>query len=134
MLKPMRFALAGLLLLLAPMGLARDNAIRAIIQDQLEAFQTNDLDRAFSYASPMIKGMFGNPTRFGQMVRDGYPMVWRPANVHFGGVRELGEGRVQTVFFTDQSGAVFEATYEMIRIDDAWQINGVVIRKADLGA
>lgn len=134
MLTRLRTALAGLLILLAPMSVAQETAIRTIIQDQLEAFQANDLDRAFSHASPTIKGMFGNPTRFGQMVRNGYPMVWRPAGVMFGGLQDMGDGKVQTVFFTDQTGAVFEAAYEMIRTDAGWQINGVFIRKADLGA
>ena len=38
----------------------------------------------------MIQGMFGTPARFGLMVRNGYPMVWRPAEVEFLSVEERG--------------------------------------------
>ena len=54
------------------------NAIEAVIADQIAAFRTNDLERAFSHASPMIQSKFRTPEIFGQMVSRGYPMIWRP--------------------------------------------------------
>jgi len=35
---------------------------------------------------------------------------------------------------TDQLGKVFEASYEMIETDKGWQINGVTLKEAGLGA
>ena len=113
---------------------AQTDPIKDVISSQIEAFQTDDLGRAFSFASPAIKGMFGNPERFGQMVERGYPMVWRPANVQFGPLKYVSERIIQIVFFTDQGGNVFEASYEMIETENGWQINGVSLKEAGLGA
>ena len=103
--------------------------IRAVISGQIEAFRADDFARAFTYASPAIRRMFGNPARFGQMVRDGYPMVWRPADVRFSGLSEDGGRTVQSVLMTDGDGVPFVVDYEMIAEEDGWRINGVRVRR-----
>ena len=113
---------------------AQSDEIRGVISNQLEAFQKNDLSSAFSFASPAIKGIFRDPQTFGRMVQTGYPMVWRPAEVRFGGLAAVDGRKIQTVFFTDSGGRLFEATYEMIETGEGWRINGVYIRSADMGA
>lgn len=123
-----------LMLVLALPARAQTDEIRGVITSQLQAFQKDDFATAFTFASPMIKQMFGNPERFGTMVQQGYPMVWRPADVKFGGLNTFEGRTVQTVFFTDQGGQVFEASYEMIETGAGWQINGVTLKKAGLGA
>lgn len=128
-----------LLALIVTFGLSsqvhgQSDDIKGVIASQIEAFQADDLDTAFSFASPMIKRMFRNPERFGVMVQRGYPMVWRPADVKFGPLRQIEGRNVQTVFFTDQLGKVFEASYEMIETQEGWQINGVTLKEAGLGA
>jgi len=128
------FLVLGLVALSTLPARAQSENITDVIRSQVEAFQADDLERAFSFASPMIKGMFGNPERFGAMVERGYPMVWRPADVMFGPLRTINGRNVQIVFFTDQSGRVFEASYEMIETADGWQINGVRLKDAGLGA
>ena len=60
-------------------------AIREVISDQIAAFEADDFATAFGFASPAIREMFGTPDRFGRMVREGYPMVWRPGGVRFAG-------------------------------------------------
>lgn len=113
---------------------AEPQAIKSTIAGQVDAFLNDDLDRAFGFAAPSIKRLFGNSANFGRMVREGYPMVWRPAEMTFGKLR-IAEGKtIQTVFFTDAAGRVFEAAYEMVETGAGWQINGVYIREADLGA
>ncbi|MEM8787681.1 MAG: DUF4864 domain-containing protein [Pseudomonadota bacterium] len=100
-------------------------AVRDVIAAQVEAFRADDVDKAFGYASPMIEAMFGTPDRFGRMVRQGYPMVWRPAELSFVGMREV-EGRIyQDVLFTDQAGRSHLLEYEMVQTEAGWEINGV---------
>ncbi|MEO0386463.1 MAG: DUF4864 domain-containing protein [Pseudomonadota bacterium] len=106
-----------------------DRDIRSVISSQFSAFQADDFGMAFTFASPMIKSMFGTPERFGLMVREGYPMVWRPANVEFAGLEERGGRMVQTVMVTDQAGRLHLLDYEMIETADGWQINGVRLRR-----
>lgn len=104
--------------------------IRAVISEQIEAFKADDFARAFTYASPNIKRMFGDPARFGRMVREGYPMVWRPADVRFSALSEDGGRIVQSVLMTDAGGALFIVEYEMVTEGDGWRINGVQVRRS----
>lgn len=103
--------------------------IRAVISEQIEAFKADDFARAFTYASPNIKRMFGDPARFGRMVREGYPMVWRPSEVRFSGLSEEGGRTIQSVLVKDAGGALFIVDYDMIAEGDGWRINGVRVRR-----
>ncbi|MFD0981030.1 DUF4864 domain-containing protein [Tropicimonas aquimaris] len=99
--------------------------IEAVIRDQIAAFETGDLSAAFEHASPMIRQMFRTPDIFGQMVREGYPMVWRPEALSFGALESQGPRTLQRVVIRDAQGRVHLLEYEMIRLGDGWKINGV---------
>ena len=104
---------------------ARDPAIESTIQQQFDAFLQDDVTRAWSFASPNIKGIFGSPERFGQMVKNGYPMVWRPSDVRFLELREVAGGLWQRVMVTDQAGRTHVLDYQMVQTAEGWQINAV---------
>ncbi len=106
-------------------------AMQATIEAQLDAFQRDDWAGAFTHASPAIQRLFRNPRNFGQMVRNGYPMVWRPGAVRFLGLETGPNGPRQVVVFTDQAGRTWVADYFMQEIDGVWRINGVTLRPAD---
>ncbi|ATX67311.1 DUF4864 domain-containing protein [Roseinatronobacter bogoriensis] len=109
---------------------SQDNPIATTITDQIAALQADDFDTAFSYASPNIKRLFGTPERFGQMVRDGYPMVHRPAEVTMLDQSQRDGRILQRVMIRDQSGRVHMLAYQMIETDQGWQINGVQLLRA----
>ncbi len=90
----------------APRAQAEIPLVTDTITRQLEAFKQDDFETAFRFASPMIKGMFGSSQRFGQMVRQGYPMVWRPADVRYGAAVEDGPTVRQLVIITDGAGTL----------------------------
>jgi len=114
---------------------ARNPAIETVIQQQFDAFRAEDVGTAFSFASPNIKGMFGTPENFGRMVRDGYPMVWRPAEVQFLDLRKVAGNLWQRVMVTDQAGRTHLLDYQMVETDQGWQINGVqILPQAAVGA
>jgi hypothetical protein len=100
-------------------------AIRQVIADQIEAFESDDFETAFGYASPGIREIFGTPGRFGAMVRDGYPMVWRPAAVRFSALAERGGRTLQRVLVTDRAGVLHLLEYEMVEGEQGWRIDGV---------
>ncbi|QFT93424.1 hypothetical protein FIU86_11285 [Roseovarius sp. THAF9] len=110
-----------------------DDAARQVISDQLDAFQQDDFDTAFTHASPMIQGIFGSSERFGQMVRNGYPMVWRPAEVEFLGERDEGDALMQDVLIQGADGVYYELEYEMIQGPGGWKINGVRVKSTGEG-
>ena len=127
----MRRVLITLTILLSTFAAKADEAaIQNVITSQVEAFQADDFDGAFTYASPTIKRLFGSPETFGRMVKQGYPMVWRPVNVEYLELKEQGEGFVQNVLFTDQQGALHIIAYDLITTPDGWQINAVRLLKA----
>jgi len=108
---------------------------QAVIQQQLNAFMADDFQQAFTYASPMIKQAFRTTDRFEAMVKSGFPMVWRPADVKFLGQKAMGPVTRQQVMITDQAGTLHMLEYEMLQTDEGMQINGVrFIRGPQAGA
>ena len=104
------------------------DAIQSVSAAQIEALQANDLTAAFSHASPTIQSKFGTPEFFGQMVRTGYPAIWRPSRYEMLELADTAGDPVQTVFFQDRGGRLFEAAYQMQMVDGVWRINGVILR------
>lgn len=128
-------AVAVAAMLAGPAAAQDKDAITGVIQSQIEAFLKDDFATAFTFASPGIKRMFGNPDRFGLMVREGYPMVWRPADVQYLELRSEGGAPVQKVLITDQNGATHVLEYFMQAGEDGWQISGVrILRAPGVGA
>lgn len=111
-------------------GMVDATGARATIELQLDALGRDDFEEAFAYASPQIRERFMNPGNFGEMVRNGFPMVHRAVRSQFGAVIAQGGGLRQTVVLTDPAGRVWIADYHMMLIDGLWCINGVSLRPA----
>ena len=128
-------AACAMLLALAGMVRAQDRgAIEDVIGRQLEAFNQRDVEMAWTYASPMIQGMFGNSANFGMMVQRGYPMVWTNSDVRYLELREIGGRLWQKVMVRDENGGLHILDYQMIETENGWQVNGVSILPApDVG-
>lgn len=105
-------------------------AIEDTIQSQIDAFLEDDFATAFSFASPNLRTMFRTPENFGAMVRQGYPMVWRPDAVSFGDLRSISGGMYQRVIVTDEAGNLHYLDYQMQQVDGQWRIAGVQILQA----
>lgn len=120
----------GLLAGLSGPAAAQNAAIESVIDNQIDAFLADDFARAFTFASPVIRDLFRTPENFGVMVRKGYPMVWRPADVRYLELREIGGSLWQTVQVTDADGNVHLLDYQMIPGEDGWKINAVQLLQA----
>lgn len=130
----MRRFLSGLIITLAFATAAvaqevqpENKDIESVIQNQLDAFLADDVNTAFTFAAPNIKGMFGSAENFGRMVQNGYPMVWRPGDVRFLELRRFPGGLFQRVEIIDQSGQAHWLDYRMSQTENGWQISGVQI-------
>jgi hypothetical protein len=106
---------------------AEEADIQAIIDQQLTAFQADDFEKAFEFASPNLRRYFRTPQVFEQMVTQGYPMVWRPGEVRYLETRSDGETFFQRVMITDAAGKVHLLEYRMLLTPEGWRINGVQI-------
>ena len=111
-----------------------DRGIRRVVEAQLDAFATDDAERAFSYASKGIRAQFADAAAFMAMVRGSYPMVVRPAAVSFfqAKVTDDAEGTVlQPVHLRDRAGRLWRADYLLERqAGGGWRISGCEIGRA----
>lgn len=114
---------------------AQNTEVEATIDSQIEAFLADDFGRAFTFASPNIQRMFRTPENFGAMVRRGYPMVWRPAEVRYLELRQINGALWQKVQITDAEGRVHLLDYQMIELNSEWKINAVqYLRQPEVNA
>ncbi len=140
----MRKLYAGLTLLLCLMGpgfiavahaavsVSDARAAQLVVRAQLDAFAADDAERAFSFAAPSIREMFGTPEQFMRMVRSSYPVVYRPASVTFLKPKPDEKLLVQPVHMTDGRGGSWLAIYRLQRQKDkSWRIAGCVLVAAN---
>ncbi len=114
---------------------AQQTALQSVITSQIDAFRRDDFDTAFKYAAPAIQGLSGAAERFGAMVRQGYPMVHRPAEVTYLDLDGPGVVRRQRVMIRDGAGALHILEYEMIERAGGWRINGIrILATGEVGA
>jgi hypothetical protein len=119
----------------ADRGVAGDAATTAqqIISGQIAAFLDDDMDRAYSYASPGIQQMFPTPEIFFQMVKKGYAPVYRPGNYAFGRSEVSADGStiVQEVLIHAPDGQDWTAIYTLQRQPDgSYKISAVQMIKS----
>ncbi len=108
-----------------PVDEAEATAIRGVIERQLDAFLRDDGNEAFSYASPGIQQQFGTVDVFMNMVRMGYPAVYRSTQADFQAPRMVGDLIIQELIVVGQDGAANLAVYTMEQQKDgSWRING----------
>ena len=109
--------------------------IQSTISDQLRAFASDNFIEAFTHASPGIKDIFGTVENFSNMVKKGYPMVWRYNNFEFLNLEETPQGYSQIVRITDQKNKLFLLKYFMKNVAGIWKISGVsIIEASDFSA
>ena len=93
---------------------------------QLEAFNRNDYDAAYAFASSEIRQLFDRAA-FERMVKGGYPEIAASARVRIAEHRVAPNGHVFLLLkILGANGRHIEAVYEMVLESDVWKINGVV--------
>lgn len=129
-----RFALV-LLLLTGSMSATRaDTAteIQTVIADQLDAFGKDDDTRAYDHAAEVIKRIFPSKSIFMEMVRTGYPPIYRAKSWSFSEPTPLENGYSQIVRLTDEQGRQWNALYTLERDSTGeWKITGCRILRSE---
>ena len=106
--------------------------IQAVVQAQLKAFAADDAVRAFSFATPRIRKMFGTADTFLAMVRTSYPVVYRPSSVSFFKPEKIDGVWVQRAQMSDERGALWQVTYVLeLQRDRSWRINGCEVAASE---
>lgn len=107
--------------------IAEPEDIQAAIDRQLQAFQADDFEGAFTFASPNLQQLFQTPQNFERMVTQGYPMVWKFNAFRFLELREEDGAFWQRVLITDTKGVEHVLEHRMLLTEKGWRINGVQI-------
>ena len=116
----------------APVSEADEARIRAVVADQLAAFQRDDAKAAFAFATPAIQQIFQTPGNFMQMVKTGYAPVYRPRKVEFRDLVDAEGVPVQRVYLVGPDGVPVIALYPMERqADGSWKIDGCYLVRAE---
>lgn len=113
---------------------ANESDYQNVIKSQIEAFSNNDMKAAFQFASPSIKSIFGNYIRFGSMVRQGYPMVFRQRNLTFKETKSKNSIAFQNVLIEDLSGDLHMLRYRLVLLEGDWKIAGVEFLRTEIKA
>ncbi|HEX4842059.1 MAG TPA: DUF4864 domain-containing protein [Limnobacter sp.] len=104
---------------------------RAVIEAQLAAFQANDSEKAFSFATPNIQTLFGDAATFMQMVKEGYDVVYRPAAVQFVRFETDGANALHVLQMADRNKTLWNVYYVLEkRPDGRWKISSCETEKA----
>ena len=102
------------------------------ISSQIDAFKKNDVNEAYTFAAPNIQAQFPNPDTFGLMVRNGYPIIWKPKSFKFVKFKDLGDKCIQRVLFQSYKGSFETYDYILEKNNNLWRIAGVLtIKSAD---
>ncbi|WP_419913438.1 DUF4864 domain-containing protein [Hoeflea sp.] len=105
---------------------------RGVVEQQITAFLNDDIDTAYSYASPGIKNMYPEPQRFIDMVKRNYQPVYRPGNYAFGRSHSATGGKTIALelLITGPEGKDWRAIYILNRQDDGdYHISSVRLMK-----
>ncbi len=105
----------------------RRNVI-AVIKSQIAAFQRDDGDMAFSYASPEVQSQFGTADAFLARFAATYKPVYRPKSVIFLNLA-FSRGRlVQRVLLQGPDSIAVVALFPMMQMNDgSWRVDGCVL-------
>lgn len=123
----------GSLAAAAPVIAADDaeTTVRAVVQDQIDAFADGDANRAFSHASPKIRGVFQTPDAFMTMVERGYSALIKPKSFAINDVLLDGDKAAVRADLIARDGTPYEAIYPLERQPDgAWRIDGCFLEPA----
>jgi Domain of unknown function (DUF4864) len=110
-------------------------AVRKVIADQRSALKAGDAAKAFGYASPGIRGQFGDAEHFIDMVRTAYSALLTARYVEFLEGAVIDGTIIQPLRLIDGDNTVRVALYTMERQGNGvWRISGCQIAPSTVQA
>ena len=104
---------------------------KEVIYQQLGAFKINDANKAYFFASPIIKKRFESPESFMDMIKKNYEPVSNAKDFFFLKSKFYNESIYHQVQIISQSNKSYIATYSLIFTDEEWKISGCAISLMD---
>lgn len=117
----------------AAVSVSEQQAIRDVIERQVDAFRRDDAELAFSFAAPSIRHQFVTAENFMRMVRIAYLPVYKPKRMIFAAFRMVGSGDiiVRTLVVGPDDRTV-QAIYRLQKQDNGdWRISACLLLPYD---
>ncbi|MEN0063690.1 MAG: DUF4864 domain-containing protein [Myxococcota bacterium] len=103
-------------------------AIRQMIEFQVEAFRRDDAAAAWKVVAPGLQRKFGTADAFLELVRSQYAPVYRPKSYVFRDIIEVYGGYGQWMEFTGPHGERVRALYLLEKQPDGtWRTSGCLL-------
>ncbi len=100
-------------------------AIRIVIQSQLDAFEEDDAVKAFDLAAASTRVELGDAENFLRLIKEKYPPIYRHRLAIFSAPEMVDGYALQIVRLTDRDNLVWLAVYRMQRETDGnWKVEG----------
>lgn len=100
--------------------------VKAVVADQLRAFQREDIPAAYAFAAASIRQQFRLPV-YERMIRRGYAPLLKHARAEPGIVRDDGAAMAfLPVIVHDRDGKVVRYRYHLLREEGVWRVSGVL--------
>jgi hypothetical protein len=110
-------------------------AIRQVIDDQLQALKAGDGAKAMTFAAPGIRAQFGTPENFLRMVREGYAPLLTARHTQFLEGALIDGTTIQPLRLVLPDHTVLVALYHMQRLADGrWRIAGCALAPSTVQA
>lgn len=118
-----------------PLSRADRAAIQAVINLQLKALAADDDNGAFALAAPDVRRQFGTAEAFMDMVRKGYPPLFRNQSTAFLEAAIIDDDVIQPLRITNRDGTVVIALFSMERqANGDWRVYGCQLAPSELQA
>lgn len=99
-----------------------------VIKNQMAAFQRDDGEAAFSFASPDVQSQFVTAEAYLARFAVTYKPVYRPKSVIFLNLAFSRDRLVQRVLLQGPDGRAVVALFPMVQLaDGSWRIDGCVL-------
>jgi hypothetical protein len=98
--------------------------IRQLIENQLQAFQANDLATALSLTSPKIQSKFSLED-FSQIITANYSAILKPRSIMFRGFTLVNNFPALITMIMDQEGNLVKVVFIVQHQQDySWRVHG----------
>ena len=106
--------------------------IRQLVEKQLQAFQQNDGNTAFSLTSPTIQQKFQQTESFMAMIETKYHALVSPRSIMFRGFTLISNYPALVLMIMDRDGNLAQGVFIMQHQPDySWRIHGYELMSVD---
>jgi hypothetical protein len=104
---------------------------RAVLADQLNAFERDDAVSAWRLAAPQVREKFSSATDFIGAVKEKYGPIYRHRSIEFGPAARKGDEIGMVVTIVGEDSEVWSALFVMSKQRDGqWRTSGCLLAKA----